>query len=222
MMNSFGIMVAERLRLAIVDDHELFRDALATTLETHGFETVARTAEARTLFAAIERQQPHVVLMDVMLPGMDGITATHELVTRGAKSRVLILSAYDAPHVVASALEAGAAGYALKAGSVGELVSGIRSVASGKRWLAPGLSPAADASDGPLAALSQRERDIFRLLVGGLTIAEITAQLCISPKTVDTHRQRIFRKLRVHSAVQLLRFAAANDLLVTRPPPRRE
>src|SRR3954468_8777259 len=95
-------------------------------------------------------------------------------------------------------------------------------VASGERWIAPGLSPQAESADGPLATLSARERDVFRLLAGGLTMRDIATQLCVSPKTVDTHRQRIFKKLDVHSAVQLLRFAAHDLLLVKAESARDE
>jgi len=218
-VNIFQFM-ADPLRLAIVDDHELFRDSLTFMLATRGFETVAQAASARTIFPLIDRERPDVVLMDVALPGMDGITATHELVARHPAPKVLMLSMYDAPSLVAAALQAGANGYALKSRSVDELVGGIRRVAGGERWIAPGLSPQADAGDGPLASLSTRERDIFRLLIGGLTMRDIAQQLCISPKTVDTHRQRIFKKLDVHSAVQLLRFAAAHDLLLVKSASR--
>ena len=209
--------MASALRLAIVDDHQLFRDSLSFTLQARGFDMVAEAASARTIFPLIERERPDVVLMDVALPGMDGITAVRELVSRKPAPKVLMLSMHDAPHLVAEALEAGASGYALKSQSVDELIAGIRRVAGGERWIAPGLSAQARDGEGPLSALSSRECDIFRLLVGGLTIREIGKQLCISPKTVDTHRQRIFKKLEVHSAVQLLRFAAAHQLLVVDP-----
>lgn len=200
----------------MVDDHELFRESLSHILQARGFDMVADASTARTIFPLIERERPDVVLMDVALPGMDGITAARELASRTPAPNVMMLSMYDSPRLVAEALAAGAKGYALKSQACDELVDGIRRVAVGERWIAPGLSPQAEASDGPLDALSTRERDIFRLLIGGLTMREIAQQLCISPKTVDTHRQRIFKKLDVHSAVQLLRFAAAHDLLLVK------
>jgi DNA-binding NarL/FixJ family response regulator len=156
------------------------------------------------------------VLLDVGLPGLDGITAAHEVVARPSNPKVLMLSAYDSPNLVAAAMDAGARGYALKALGIDELVSGIRTVAQGERYLAPGLTVMATLANGPLAPLSARERDIFRLLVGGLTMHEMADELCISVKTAETHRQRIFKKLDVHSAVQLVRFAVANDLLFDR------
>src|SRR4051794_23674606 len=204
--------MSDLVRVALVDDHELFRDSLWSSLSNHGFEMVAQAATARASFPLIDHARPDVVLMDISLPDMDGITATHELVARVPAPKVLMLSAHEEPHVVAAAFAAGANGYALKSRSVEELITGIRQVAGGHRWVAPGLSALATAANGPLAALSARERDVFRLLVAGLTMRQIAAQLCISPKTVDTHRQRIFKKLDVHSSVQLVRFAASNDL----------
>src|SRR5947208_3254907 len=108
-VNIFQSM-ADPLRLAIVDDHELFRDSLTFMLSRRGFETVAQAASARTIFPLVDRERPDVVLMDVALPGMDGITATHELVSRDPRPKVLMLSMYDAPSLVAAALEAGANG----------------------------------------------------------------------------------------------------------------
>ena len=202
------------VRLALVDDHELFRYSLGSVLGKRGFEVVAEAGDARASFPLIDRTRPAVVLLDLALPGMDGITAARELISRPANPKILMLSAYDAPHLVAAALDAGACGYALKSHSIEELVVGIRAVARGQRYVDPRLSTAATSPDGPLAPLTARERDIFRLLVCGKTTLELAKELCISPKTVETHRQRIFRKLNVHSAVQLLRFAVANDLLL--------
>jgi DNA-binding NarL/FixJ family response regulator len=204
------------MRLGLVDDHEMFRYSLGSVLRGRGFEVVAEGADARSTFPLIDSARPEVVLLDVALPGMDGITAARELIARPSNPKILMLSAYPAPHLVAEALGAGASGYALKADSIDELVVGIRTVARGERYLAPRLSPVALAANGPLAALTPRERDIFRMIVSGKTTFELAKELCISVKTVETHRQRIFKKLNVHSAVQLVRFAVTNDVLLDR------
>jgi DNA-binding NarL/FixJ family response regulator len=204
------------VRLALVDDHELFRVTLGSVLHDRGFEMVADGADARATFPAIDEGRAQVVLLDVALPGMDGITAAGELVARPASPKVLMLSGYETPHLVAAAFAAGAHGYALKSLSLDELVRGIRTVAEGRRYLAPGLSPLVDLAHGPLASLSPREREVFRMLVGGLTLREISTELCISYKTAETHRDRIYKKLAVHSAVQLVRFAVVNNLLFDR------
>ncbi len=202
------------VRLALVDDHELFRDALSAILGKHGFELVAQSADARSSFARIDQTRPDVVLMDVALPGMDGITAARELIVRPSRPKVLMLSAYSTSSVVRSALDAGVHGYALKSVGIQELARGIRLVAEGERYISPGLVVA--TPDGPLSALSERERDVFRLMVGGATLREIAKVLCVAEKTVDTHRSHIYRKLDVHSAVQLVRFAVMNDVLIER------
>jgi DNA-binding NarL/FixJ family response regulator len=202
------------LRLALVDDHELFRYSLGSVLGARGFEMVAEAADARTGFPLIDQTRPDVVLLDVALPRMDGITAVREIISRPAKPKILMLSAYDSPHLVGASLEAGAHGYATKAVPIDELVGAIHLVAEGKRYIAPGLVTPAIVANGPLFMLSARECDIFRLMTAGMTMREVAAELCISVKTAETHRQRIFRKLNVHSAVQLVRFAVANDVSI--------
>ena len=202
------------VRIALIDDHELFRFALGSVLGDRGFQVVADAADARSSFPLIDRERPDVVLLDVGLPGMDGVTAVRELVSRPAEAKLMMLSAFSSPDLVSAAFEAGARGYALKEHPIDELVAGIWTVMQGERYLAPGLSPVAALPNGPLSPLSARERDIFRLLVAGRTMLEIAAQLCISVKTVETHKTRIFRKLDVHSVVQLVRFAVAHDLLL--------
>jgi DNA-binding NarL/FixJ family response regulator len=208
------ITVRTTVRLALVDDHELFRFSLGSVLRERGFDVVADASDARASFPLIDQARPDVVLLDVALPGMDGVTAARELLARPSSPKIMMLSAYHPPHLVAAAFEAGATGYASKSMPITELIGGIRAVAQGERYMAPGLSPLSKTTDGPLSPLSARERDIFRLLVGGGTMPEIANGLCISIKTVETHRQRIFKKLNVHSAVQLVRFAVINDLLL--------
>jgi DNA-binding NarL/FixJ family response regulator len=199
-------------RLALVDDHALFRDTLSSALIDHGFELAGQAGDARTAFTVIDRTRPDLVLLDLKLPGMDGMTALREILARPSTPKVMILSAYASPQKVADAWEAGAHGIATKTSSLTNLLDGIKRIVAGERWLAPGLST--EGGNGhALAPLSPRERDVFRMLVRGLTTREIAAQLCISGKTVETHRERIFRKLNVHSAVRLVRFAAANDVL---------
>lgn len=200
-------------RLALVDDHELFRHALGYLLGVHGFEVVVQAADARSSFSLIDRVRPDIVLLDLEMPGMDGVTAAREMLARPSKPSVMILSAFAAPHRVAEIWAAGVHGYAVKSIPVAALVDGLHKVLAGDRYLSPGLTADEEARKGPLAALSARERDIFRLLVRGLTTRQMAAQLCISPKTVETHRERVLRKLNLHSAVQLVRFAANHDLL---------
>lgn len=206
--------VAFEIRLALVDDHELFRTALGRSLRDYGFQVVAEGEDARELFPLIDRLQPDIVLMDLNMPSMDGMTALRELRARSRELRVVVLTSSTEARDINDAWAAGASGYATKAIGMERLVGGLREVIGGGRFLQPGLpTPEAKQSEGPLGLLSVRERDVFRMLVRGLTSADIAKQLCISIKTVRTHRDRILGKLGCHSAVQLVRFAVANHLL---------
>jgi DNA-binding NarL/FixJ family response regulator len=204
----------ESISVALIDDHVMFREAMRHLLREQGFDLVAEAGDVRTMFPLIDAKKPNVVLLDLRLPGMDGVTATRELQTRAPKTKVMILSAYTRQHDVDEAWAAGVHGYVTKMQDAGELRAAIEAVHAGERYLSPGLKPSAKAErTGPLGMLSARERDVFRLLVRGMTTRQIAGELGISGKTVDTHRERILKKLGLHSAVELVRYAATNDVL---------
>lgn len=208
-------MQKETISVALVDDHVMFREAMRHLLRDQGFELVAEAGDARSIFPLVAEKRPNVVLLDLRLPGMDGVTATRELQNRAPDTKVMILSAYSRQHEVDEAWAAGVHGYVTKMQDCSELRDAIHTVASGQRYLSPGLQPSERASErtGPIGILSARERDVFRLLVRGMTTRKIAAELCISGKTVDTHRERILKKLGLHSAVELVRYAATHDVL---------
>ena len=206
-------MASAVTRVLLIDDHQLFREALGVALTESGMALVAEAGDARAGFSLIDATRPDLVLLDLKMPGMDGVTAIREILARPYQPKVIVLTAYATPRLIGDALAAGVHGFALKSNSLHELLDGITKVLAGDRWLSPSLPTMQAHGDGPLATLSPREGDVFRMLVRGLTTREIATQLCISGKTVETHRERIFRKLGVHSAVQLVRFAAANDAL---------
>jgi DNA-binding NarL/FixJ family response regulator len=203
------------ISVALVDDHVMFREAMRHLLREQGFELVAEASDARSSFPLIAEKRPDVVLLDLRLPGMDGVTASRELQTRAPSSKVMILSAFTRQHDVDEAWAAGVHGYVSKMQDADGLRAAIVAVAGGERYLAPGLVTTEKTSgrEGPLGALSPREREVFRLLVRGMTTRQIAAELQISGKTVDTHRERILKKLGLHSAVELVRFAANHDVL---------
>jgi DNA-binding NarL/FixJ family response regulator len=215
-LNSLVTVQKETISVALVDDHVMFREAMRHLLRDQGFDLVAEASDARSSFPLIDATRPNVVLLDLRLPGMDGVTATRELQARAPDSKVMILSAYSRQHEVDEAWAAGVHGYVTKMQDADELRDAIVAVAAGRRYLSPGLQPSerrpSDRS-GPIGVLSAREREVFRLLVRGMTTRMMAAELGISAKTVDTHRERILKKLGMHSTVELVRYAATHDLL---------
>jgi len=211
------------LRVAIVEAHPLFRAGLRAAISDHRDLAVAGEAdslESGTALVAAER--PDVVVLDASLPGNAGLSALGHLLRRHPERRVLVLAAQGAEDYAAEAFATGAMGYAGKEASADEVVAAIREVGAGQRYLSPRLAvdrvnrhlrdrPAVEG--GPLDALSAREREVFRLLVLGCSNEEVAERLHITRRTVETHRSRILKKLRVHSAVELLRLAARHGLI---------
>lgn len=203
------------VRLALLDDEHLFRRLFARALHEEGFEVVVEAADARGSFAAIDSASPDVAIVELALPTMDGVTAIRELRVRRREMGIFVLTRVESPQLLASARESGAHAIATKRHDLDVVLEGIRRAAKGERFVAPGLTIAEeDGEANPLTSLSAREGDVFRLIaVQGLTNAEIAQQLCISPKTVETHRTRIMKKLGVHSAAGLVRMAARHGLI---------
>src|SRR4029079_8475154 len=193
------------------------RQSLAPYME---FCVVGEAGNARDAFVAIDTHHPDVVLMDIALPGMDGVIATREIRRRTPRTRVLIFSVHDQIGDVLDALDAGASGYALKTEGTDALVAALRCVLRNDRYVAPSLTPrlAISESRGPKRAdtwsiLSVREREVFRLAADCLLTREIARELCISRKTVDTHLYRIHRKLGLRTSAELVRRACNLGLI---------
>jgi DNA-binding NarL/FixJ family response regulator len=207
----------------LVDDHVVFREGLRGLLARDPrLEVVAEAGTAREGYAALEATKPDVVLVDVSLPGTSGIAATREMIRRQTTCRVLMLSAHHEGSFVAQSLGAGALGYVTKAQPIEEIMRAIFRVARGERYLPPGFDTEIvqqarayrrTGGTGPLGVLSVREREIFDLVVAGHSNQDMARELCISIKTVDTHRARINRKLGLHSTADVIRFAALNGLI---------
>jgi DNA-binding NarL/FixJ family response regulator len=225
-----------RTRIVLVDDHELFRTGVSHALLAAGdFDPVGEAPTARAAFALVDATAPDLVLMDVSLPGMDGIIATREIRRRSPKSRVVIMSAHDRIHDVVDALDAGATGYILKSEGPETLLEALRAVARGDTFLTPALAErlatyrAAQPTPNALDVLSEREREVFRLAAECLPARDIARELCIARKTVDTHLNRIHRKLGSRTLAELVGMAARlglahtgltrHQVLGTRPTP---
>jgi len=208
------------IRVLIVDDHAVVRAGLRRVIEAEpDLEAVGEAATAeRAVFAAIE-QKPDVVLLDVVMPGQSGIEGMPALLQAVPEVKVLVLSMQDDPHYVREAFEAGASGYVLKEAADTEVVGAIRAVAAGERYVHPALGArlvAADAEERRRAEddpLSEREREVLRLLALGHTNQEIAKLLYISVRTAETHRAHIMQKLRLGSRAELVRYALSEGLL---------
>jgi len=211
------------VRLMLVDDHVVFRQGLRGLLarDPH-LEVVAEAGNAREGYAALETAKPDVVLVDVSLPGTNGVAATREMIRRQTGCRVLMLSAHHEGSFVAQSFGAGALGYATKAQPIEEIMQAIFRVGRGERYFPPGFDAEIiqqarayrrSGGTGALGVLSVREREIFDLVVSGYSNRQMAKELCISIKTVDTHRARINRKLGLHSTADVVRFAALSGLI---------
>jgi two-component system, NarL family, response regulator NreC len=208
------------IRVVLVDDHAILRSGLRRVLEGESdIEVVGEAENAdRAVFEALTNK-PDVVVMDVVMPGKSGIEGMPAVLQAVPEAKVLVLSMQDDPHYVREAFEAGASGYVLKEAADTEVVSAVRAVAGGGRYVHPTLGArlvAAEAEERRRAdadPLSDREREVLRLLALGHTNQEIAKMLYISVRTAETHRAHIMQKLRLTSRAELVRYALENDLI---------
>lgn len=210
---------APQIKVLIVDDHAVVRTGLRLLLEREDdFEVVGEAGTADEGVRAARLEKPDVVLLDVVMPGRSGIDVCDEVV-QASKGRVLVLSMQDDPTYVRAAFAAGASGYMLKEAADTELVQAVREVAGGGRYVHPTLGArlaqaeveaARRAANDPL---SEREREVLRLLALGHTNQEIAKSLFISVRTAETHRAHIMQKLGLGTRAELVRYALANGLL---------
>ena len=208
------------IRVLVVDDHAIVRSGLRRVLDAEpDIETVSEAENAdRAVFEAMEHK-PDIVLMDVVMPGKSGIEGLPALLQAVPSAQVLILSMQDDPRYVREAFEAGASGYVLKEAADTEVITAVRAVAAGERYVHPALGArllAAELADRKRAdadPLSEREREVLRLLALGHTNQEIAKSLYISVRTAETHRAHIMQKLRLKSRAELVRYALENGLI---------
>jgi DNA-binding NarL/FixJ family response regulator len=207
-------------RVLIVDDHAVVRSGLRLLLEREDdIEVVAEAGTADEGVRAARLEKPDVILLDVVMPGRSGLEATSEMLEASKGARILVLSMQDDPTYVREAFAGGASGYMLKEAADAELVQAIREVAAGGRYVHPTLGArlaqaeveaARREADDPL---SDREREVLRLLALGHTNQEIAKQLYISVRTAETHRAHIMQKLGLGTRAELVRYALANGML---------
>jgi DNA-binding NarL/FixJ family response regulator len=212
----------DMIRVLIVDDQPLARAGFKAVLEATGaIKVVAEAENGERAVEQARRHDPDVVLMDVRMPGMDGIEATRLM----PHQKVLILTTFGLDEYIIEALRAGASGFLLKDAPVDELVRAVRTVAAGDAQLSPEVTkrlldqvahrlPAAVQRDtGALAQLTEREREVLRLLAAGMSNAEIAAALVVSEPTVKTHVSNVLQKLGLRDRVQAVIYAYENGLI---------
>jgi two-component system, NarL family, response regulator NreC len=214
------------IRVLLVDDHAVVRSGLRLLLDREeDIEFAGEAGDADAAEREARREKPDVVVLDVTLPGRSGIEAMPAIKAAAPGARVLVLSMQDDPSYVREAFAAGAMGYVLKEAADTEVVAAVREVAAGGRYVHPALGARLAAADADARArqqydpLSDREREVLRLLALGHTNQEIAKMLYISVRTAETHRAHIMQKLRLSTRAELVRYALANGLLDESPGP---
>jgi two-component system, NarL family, response regulator NreC len=212
------------IRVLIVDDHAVVRAGLKLLLDAEDdIEVVGEAGNARDAVFQMRSLKPDFVLMDVVMPGQSGLEATANILHEAPDTKVLVLSMQDDPRYVREAFAVGASGYVLKEAADAELVAAIREVANGGRYVHPALGArlvTAEAEERRRAEedpLSDREREVLRLLALGHTNQEIAQMLYISVRTAETHRAHIMQKLRLQTRAELVRYALSQGLLESEP-----
>jgi len=224
-------MSDELIRVALVDDQAMVRVGFRMILESEPDITVVGEAgDGREAIEMVQRSAPHVVLMDVRMPVMDGIEATRQLVAGPAQARVLILTTFDLDDYVYAALRAGASGFMLKDAPAEQLINAVRVIAAGDALLAPSVTrllieevsrrPSVDAATvAPgLADLTERELEVLRAMARGLSNGEIATQLYLGEATVKTHVGRVLTKLGLRDRVQAVVVAYESGLITPGAP----
>jgi DNA-binding NarL/FixJ family response regulator len=204
----------------LADDHAVVRDGLRALLEVGDLQVVGVAGNGRDAVAEALRLRPDIVIMDIAMPELDGVEATRRIVEKCPDTRVLILSMYLSAEHIYRALQAGAQGYVLKESAGEEVVEAIRTLRAGKRYLSHRITETViddylreGANVSPLDSLSLRERDVLQLVVEGRTNVAIAQALSLSPKTVETYRARIMKKLKVRDTVELVKFSMRHGLI---------
>jgi DNA-binding NarL/FixJ family response regulator len=213
------------IRVIIADDQALVRGGFHSILAGQDdIEVVGETADGNETVELVERLQPDVVLMDIRMPGIDGLEATRRIVARGIATRVLVLTTFDVDDYVYEAMKAGASGFLLKTTPPRQLADAVRTVAAGDALLAPSITrrlveqfvrrPPPGATVPPaLEELTERERDVLRRLARALSNAEIAAELVVSEATVKSHVNRILTKLNLRDRAQAIVLAYETGLV---------
>lgn len=212
------------ITIVLADDHHVVRQGLKALLEAEeGLSVVGEAADGIDAAQLTERLQPDVLVLDLMMGGMDGLEVAKQVGVRSPRTAVVVLSMYDNQAYVAEALRCGARAYVLKGSTSSDLLTAIRSAVAGRLFLSPPLTEraveeyakmVAEVAIDPFEGLTLREREVLHLTVSGLTSTAIAARLHISPRTVETHRSNLMRKLGIHTLADLIRYALERGIVL--------
>lgn len=211
------------IRVMVVDDHPMWRDAVENDLIAAGFEVVGVASNGTDALARFPAARPQVVVLDLQIPAPNGVAVTAEMLRQDPSARVLILSASGEQHDVLDAVKAGATGYLVKSASREELLAAVRRIAGGDTVFTPGLaglvlgefrrlSDPATPADPMQPGLTERETEVLKMVAKGIEYKQIADRLVISHRTVQNHVQNTLRKLQLHNRVELTRYAIEQGL----------
>jgi DNA-binding NarL/FixJ family response regulator len=215
--------MAEPVRVMVVDDHPMWRDAVERDLQAAGFDVVGVAATGTEALARFPACRPHVVVLDLQIPAPNGVEVTAEVLRQDPSARVLILSASGEQADVLEAVKAGATGYLVKSASRTELLEAVGRVARGDTVFTPGLaglvlgefrriSDDGGAADSEQSTLTERETEVLKMVAKGMSYRQIAERLVLSHRTVQNHVQNTLRKLQMHNRVELTRYAIEQGL----------
>ncbi len=206
------------IKVVIADDHVIFRQGLLKLLQSaEDIEVVGEAGEGLKILSFIEKERPDVAILDISMPGLSGLEIIKEIQSKGIEIRVILLTMHNDPLTAKKAVQSDASGYVLKDDAFEDLLYAIRAVASGGKFISPSISEkvlnSCMAKEVGNHILTVRESEILRLIASGLSNKQIADKLCISVKTVETHRARIMQKLDLHTTADLVRYAIRTGLL---------
>ncbi len=208
------------IRILLADDHAIMRDGIRALVDLHDdIEIVGEASEGREAIDKVQELEPDIVVMDIAMPGMDGLEATRRIKNKHPKVKVLILTQYNNREYILSAIKAGAAGYVPKRALGSDLIAALYAVHTGESFLYPSAAAALiedyrqQAKVEPYDRLTAREREILKLIAEGHTSREIAGMLFISLKTVQGHRAKIMEKLDIHNRTELIKYAMRKGLV---------
>lgn len=211
------------VRLLLADDHRLMRQGLMSLiLAEAGMEVVGEAENGKEVVALTAKLRPHIVIMDIAMPDLNGIEATRQIINANPQTKVIALSSHDSTQFVREMLSAGASAYLLKKRAYEELIQAIHEVMKGKKFLSPDIAQgvvdayvqlSSSGGENPaFVVLTDREREVLQRLAEGHTTKETADALCVSVKTVETHRRNIMEKLNLHSIAELTKYAVREGI----------